>query len=211
MLKSLALITVLGAGSTPIAIFTATLADAAMPIRANSTSATLYLSTGLAAVLGFQEDMNVPAVDIGLADVDPRLIKSANLAYALVDYDDAIGMIENMKGQVGRADKDTVLVDADGYAVIMLGAEALKNEPQYAELIDREIKDDSVLILVIGTDAEQMLRNLDISDDQVVIDATNDVPDTFVEFTLGLDAKDGDMPGTGTDSTLGAKPALADA
>ncbi len=209
MFSSLAFVTVIGA--TPITIFVGTLADAATPIRANSTSATLYLSTGLAAALGFQKDMHVPAVDVGLADIDPRLIKSGDIAYAVVDRKSALEMIENMKGQVGRADKDTVIVDDAGYAVMMLDAETMRSEPQYAELVDDEITDDSVLILVIGPAAAQVLRGLDIDPDKIVIgDDAVDIFDTFRQYTLGLGGTAaGDMPGT--DSTLGAKPALADA
>lgn len=209
MFKSLAFVTLFGA--TPIVMFAGTLANAAIPLRADNTNAAFYISSGLAAALGFHRDMFEPAVDVGLAKIDPRLIKSADLAYALVDKTTAIGMIENMRHTLDLADKDTKLIDPDGYAVVMIDAETMRAERAYAELLDGEITDDSVLILVIGTDAEQTLSGLDISDDQIVIDATDDVPDTFVEYTLGLGATDGNMPGTDTASMLGAAaPELVD-
>ncbi len=209
--SKLAFVTMIGA--TPIVVFTGELADAARPIRANSTSATLYVSPDLAGALGFQKDLNLPTVNIGLADVDPRLVKSTDKAYALVDYDDAIVMLKEFKNIISLADKDTVLVDPDGYDIIVLDAETLRTDAAYAELIDSEIDDDTVLILVVGAGAVQTLRGLGIKEAKLVLgDDAIDVFDTFAEFTLGLtpDTDGGDMPGAGKTSTLGAsQPELA--
>ncbi len=214
--QALAFVAALGA--TPIAIFTATLADAATPVRAQSTHSVFYLSNGLAtAAFGPDKELNIPAVDIGAVDIDPRLVKSKDVAYALVGRDEAISMIQAIKDVIGRADKDTVLIKADGYAVAMLEAETLRANPAYAELIDSEIDDDTVLILVLGAGAAQTLLGLDVEEDSIVVDDTVDVLDTFAEFTLGItdepDSTDDDMPGpgTGTSPTLGAAaPQLAD-
>jgi hypothetical protein len=215
--QSLAFVAALGA--TPIAIFVGTLADAATPVRAQSTHSVFYLSTGLAtAAFGFDKELNIPAVDIGLADIDPRLIKSKDVDYVLVDRADAIAMIQEMRNVIGRADKDTVLVDDAGYAVAMLDSDDLRADAAYAELLDEPIDENTVLILVIGPAAAQTLRGLDIDPDKLVIgDDASDVLAVFTEYTLGItdepDSTDDDMPGpgTGTSPTLGAKPALADA
>lgn len=204
LFSSLAFATALGMST--VAVFAGTLSDSATPLRANSNKVTFYSSGSIAAAIGFQKDMFESAVDVGLSDIDPRLVKSEDIAYAVVDRKTALEMIKNVRDEIGRADKGTKLVDTDGYAVVMLDAETMRAESAYAELVDDEITDDTVLILVVGAGAAQTLRGLGIEEDKLVIDAA-DIFDMFRQYTLGLG---GDMPEPDTGMLGAAAPELAD-
>jgi hypothetical protein len=166
-------------------VFAGTLTDNVTPPRADTSDVTFYVSDSIAAkVFGFEKDKTAPTLKLTADAFDPRLIKNADIAYLLVSKNDAIETIKDMRGAAGRADETTRLLG--GYALIMLDSIDLKAENQYAELIDDEIGEDSVLIVMVGKQASTVLTAVGFGEDTILTESGADILRTVAEQTLSL-------------------------